>query len=76
MWKILDVESKIGTTLTESVAMWPPSSVSALVFAQGEYFAVGKLGKDQIADYAARKGMPVNEVENWLAANLAYATSE
>jgi 5-methyltetrahydrofolate--homocysteine methyltransferase len=65
---------KLGMQLTESCAMMPAASVSGLYFAHPDarYFAVGKLGRDQIADYAARKGMTVSEVERWLSPNLAY----
>jgi 5-methyltetrahydrofolate--homocysteine methyltransferase len=54
--------------------MWPPAAVSALVFASPEssYFAVGKVGKDQMTDYAARKGMPLEEAEKWLSPILNY----
>jgi 5-methyltetrahydrofolate--homocysteine methyltransferase len=67
---------EVGITLTESFAMWPASSVSGFYLShpQSTYFAVGKVGKDQIESYAARKGMPVPEVERWLAAHLAYET--
>jgi len=60
--------------LTENFAMYPASSVSGLYFAhpQSRYFAVGKIGRDQVADYAARKNMPVAEIERWLGPNLAY----
>ena len=65
---------KLGIHLTESFAMTPAASVSGLYFAhpQSRYFAVGKIGRDQVEDYARRKGMPVEEVERWLAPNLAY----
>jgi len=74
MWKLLDVEAKTGIKLTESLAMWPPAAVSALVFANpdSQYFAVGKVQRDQVVDYAARKGMPLEEAEKWLAPILAY----
>jgi 5-methyltetrahydrofolate--homocysteine methyltransferase len=60
--------------LTESLAMMPASSVSGLYFAHPEakYFAVGKIQRDQVEDYAQRKGMTVVEVEKWLSPNLAY----
>ena len=59
LWKLLDVEKNTGIKLTESFAMWPGSSVSGLYFAHPEskYFAVGKLGRDQLLDYHLRKGM-------------------
>jgi 5-methyltetrahydrofolate--homocysteine methyltransferase len=74
LWRLLDVERTTGITLTESFAMWPGSSVSGLYFAHPEsrYFAVGKIGADQVADYHARKGMTVEEVERWLGPNLGY----
>jgi 5-methyltetrahydrofolate--homocysteine methyltransferase len=60
--------------LTESCAMLPAASVSGLYFAhpQAKYFNVGRIGRDQVEDYAARKGMQVEQVERWLASNLAY----
>jgi 5-methyltetrahydrofolate--homocysteine methyltransferase len=62
----------VDVTLTESFAMWPASSVSGFYLAhpQAQYFAVGKLGRDQLADYALRKAMPLEEAERWLAPNL------
>ncbi|BCA53314.1 homocysteine-N5-methyltetrahydrofolate transmethylase, B12-dependent [Nitrospira sp. KM1] len=74
LFDLLDVEGQTGITLTESFAMLPGASVSGLYFAhpQARYFAVGKIGKDQVEDYAGRKGMPVNDVERWLAPNLNY----
>jgi 5-methyltetrahydrofolate--homocysteine methyltransferase len=63
-----------GITLTESCAMLPPASVSGLYFAHPDarYFIVGRIGEDQVRDYARRKGMTVAEVERWLASDLAY----
>jgi len=74
LWKLLDVEARTGIKLTESYAMWPASSVCGIYFAHPEarYFSVGPLGRDQVADYARRKGVPVGEVERWLAPSLAY----
>ncbi len=74
LWKLLDVQRAAGIELTESFAMWPGASVSGLYFAhpQARYFAVGKIGRDQVADYHARKGMTVAEVERWLGPNLGY----
>jgi 5-methyltetrahydrofolate--homocysteine methyltransferase len=68
---------RAGIALTESCAMTPAASVSGLYFAhpQAKYFNVGRIGRDQVEDYARRKGMPVAEVERWLASNLAYETS-
>jgi 5-methyltetrahydrofolate--homocysteine methyltransferase len=74
MWGLLQAEERAGIKLTESLAMWPPAAVSALVFAapEAQYFAVGKVTKDQVEDYAARKGMPLEEAEKWLSPTLAY----
>jgi 5-methyltetrahydrofolate--homocysteine methyltransferase len=74
LWNLLDAEKKTGIKLTESFAMWPGSSVSGLYFAHPEskYFAVGKLGKDQIEDLAGRKGKSVSEMERWLGPWLNY----
>jgi 5-methyltetrahydrofolate--homocysteine methyltransferase len=74
IWRLLDVEAKTGIQLTESFAMWPGSSVSGFYFAHPEsrYFAVGKIDRDQVTDYAERKGMSLAEVERWLGPNLGY----
>jgi len=74
LWKLLDVERNTGMKLTESFAMWPGSSVSGLYFAhpQARYFGLGKIDRDQVADYQARKGMSLDEVERWLRPNLGY----
>jgi 5-methyltetrahydrofolate--homocysteine methyltransferase len=74
LWKLLDVEKRAGIKLTESFAMWPGSSVSGLYFAHPEskYFAVSKLGRDQVLDYHRRKGMTLQEVEKWLGPYLNY----
>ena len=74
LFNLLDVETRIGVTLTESFAMLPPSSVSGLYFAHpdAQYFAVGKIGKDQIEDYAVRKGTAAEKAEYWLGPNLGY----
>jgi 5-methyltetrahydrofolate--homocysteine methyltransferase len=74
LWQLLDVERATGMRLTESFAMWPGSSVSGLYFAHPEsrYFTLGKIDRDQVADYSARKGMSVAEVERWLGPNLGY----
>ncbi|ESQ17079.1 MAG TPA: methionine synthase [Chromatiaceae bacterium] len=74
LWQALDVQNKVGIWLTESKAMVPTAAVSGLYFSHPDsrYFAVGKLNRDQIADYAQRKGMPIAEIERWLAPNLAY----
>jgi 5-methyltetrahydrofolate--homocysteine methyltransferase len=67
-------EANTGMQITESFAMWPGSSVSGLYFAHPEsrYFSLGKIDRDQVADYAERKGMSVAEVERWLGPNLNY----
>ena len=74
LWDLLGAEEATGITLTESFAMHPASSVSGFYFAHPEarYFAVDMISRDQVEDYAARKGMPLAEVERWLAPNLAY----
>ena len=74
LWNLLDVEKNAGIQLTESFAMWPGSSVSGLYFAHPEskYFAVGKLGKDQIENLAQRKNKSVSEMERWLGPWLNY----
>jgi 5-methyltetrahydrofolate--homocysteine methyltransferase len=74
IWSLLDVESKTGIQITESFAMWPGSSISGLYFAHPEarYFSLGKIERDQVADYAERKGMSLTEAERWLAPNLNY----
>jgi hypothetical protein len=74
LWKLLDVEKNADIKLTESFAMWPGSSVSGLYFAHPEskYFAVGKLGRDQVLDYHVRKGLTLQETERWLGLYLNY----
>jgi 5-methyltetrahydrofolate--homocysteine methyltransferase len=74
LFELLQVEKRVGITLTESLAMYPASSVSGLYFAhpQSKYFAVGKIGRDQIMDYYHRKGMDLALVERWLSPNLNY----
>jgi 5-methyltetrahydrofolate--homocysteine methyltransferase len=74
LWDLLDVEQHTGIKLTESFAMWPGSSVSGLYFAHPEskYFAVGKLGKDQVEDYAKRKSFTIAQTEKWLGPWLNY----
>lgn len=73
LFKLLGTDT-IGVALTESFAMTPAAAVSGLIFQHPDarYFTVGRLGKDQIVDYAARRGMPVDEVERWLRPNLGY----
>jgi 5-methyltetrahydrofolate--homocysteine methyltransferase len=77
LWSLLGVEPATGIRLTESYAMLPAASVSGLYFAHPEarYFAVDLITRDQVASYAARKGMSVTAVERWLAPNLAYEAS-
>ena len=74
LWRLLNVEANTGMQITESFAMWPGSSVSGLYFAHPEsrYFSLGKIDRDQVGDYAERKGMSVAEVERWLGQNLNY----
>jgi 5-methyltetrahydrofolate--homocysteine methyltransferase len=74
LWQLLDVKKNIGVTLTENLAMDPASSVSGYYFGHpdAKYFRVGQLGKDQVVDYAKRKGVSVEEIEKWLGSNLAY----
>ena len=76
LWELIDPTTNAGMTLTESYAMLPTASVSGLYFSHPEarYFGVGKLARDQINDYANRKGMAVEEVERWLAPVLGYNT--
>ena len=71
---LLDGERRIGLKLTESFAMWPGASVCGLYFSHPEshYFGVGKIERDQVEDYAARKGWSVAEAEKWLAPVLNY----
>ena len=78
LWKLLDVKANTGITVTESFAMWPGSSVSGLYFAhpQARYFSLGRIGRDQLVDYAGRKSMPVDEAERWLGPNLGYTPAE
>jgi 5-methyltetrahydrofolate--homocysteine methyltransferase len=73
IWKLLNVEQEIGVTLTESMAMWPASSVSGYYFAHPEskYFGLGKIKKDQIEDYAKRRNISLEQAEKWLAPNSA-----
>lgn len=78
IFKLLNVENGIGIKLTESLAMYPAASVCGLYFAhpQSKYFGVGKIGKDQVADYCLRKGMNFNEIEKWLRPILNYTDTE
>ena len=74
LWKLLDAEQRAGISLTESFAMWPAASVSGLYFSHPEarYFAVDMITRDQVEEYAKRKGWPVSTAERWLAPNLGY----
>src|SRR5690606_5292725 len=72
IWKILKVEEEIGVKLTESLAMWPASSVSGYYFAnsQAKYFGVGKIKQDQVIDYANRRNITIDEATKWLSPNI------
>jgi 5-methyltetrahydrofolate--homocysteine methyltransferase len=74
LFRLLEAERRIGVKLTESYAMWPGSSVSGLYIAQPDahYFGVAKVERDQVEDYASRKGMTVAEVERWLSPIINY----
>ncbi len=78
LFDLLEVKRQAGIVLTESYAMMPASSVSGLYFAHSDarYFAVGKIGRDQVEDYATRKGMAMRDVEKWLGPNLGYEPGE
>ena len=74
LWELMDVKERTGIELTESMAMWPGAAVSGWYFShpQSQYFVVGRLAQDQVADYAKRKGWTLPEAERWLAPNLGY----
>ena len=74
LFELLDVTKRTGIELTESMAMWPGAAVSGWYFShpQSQYFVVGRLAQDQVADYAKRKGWTLREAERWLAPNLGY----
>ncbi len=76
LWELLDAEANTGIWLTESKAMVPTAAVSGLYFAHpaARYFAIGKINKDQVEDYARRKEVSVADMEKWLGPNLAYET--
>jgi 5-methyltetrahydrofolate--homocysteine methyltransferase len=78
LFDLLGAETAAGVALTESYAMTPAAAVSGIYLAspQARYFSVGRLGRDQVEDYAARKGLPVEEVERWLRPNLGYEATE
>ncbi|WP_291789010.1 methionine synthase [Cecembia sp.] len=77
LFDLLKVEQNIGITLTDSFAMYPTSSVSGFYFGHPEskYFGLGKIGEDQVIDYAMRKGVSKAQAEKWLSPNLAYSPS-
>ncbi len=74
LWELLDVKANTGIELTDSMAMWPGASVSGWYFShpQSQYFVLGRIGRDQVHDYAKRKGWTVAEAERWLSPNLGY----
>lgn len=74
LWKLLDVEKNTGITLTDSYAMYPTAAVSGWYFSHPDsrYFGLGKINKDQVENYAKRKGFSLQETERWLAPNLGY----
>jgi 5-methyltetrahydrofolate--homocysteine methyltransferase len=74
IWRLLNTQANTGMELTESFAMWPGSSVSGIYFAhpQSRYFTLGKIGRDQAADYSQRKGMSMADMEHWLGPYLNY----
>jgi 5-methyltetrahydrofolate--homocysteine methyltransferase len=74
LWSLLGVQEAIGVELTDSCAMWPAASVSGWYFGhpQTKYFGVGKVARDQVEDYARRKGLSLPMTERWLAPNLGY----
>jgi 5-methyltetrahydrofolate--homocysteine methyltransferase len=74
LFDLLDAEKNTGIKLTESYAMWPAASVCGLYFAHPEarYFALDRITREQVEDYARRKAMPLSEIERWLSPNLGY----
>lgn len=74
LWELLDVHATTGIELTESMAMWPGAAVSGwyLAHPESQYFVVGRVGRDQVVDYAERKGWTLAEAERWLSPNLGY----
>ncbi len=78
IWDLLDVQASTGIELTESMAMWPAAAVSGLYFSHPDsrYFVLGRVGRDQVEDYARRKGWTVDEAERWLSPNLGYRTED
>jgi 5-methyltetrahydrofolate--homocysteine methyltransferase len=78
LFNLLDVTKHTGITMTESLAMFPQNSVSTLVFGNEKayYFTVDELNKDQVEDYAHRKGVSIEVMEKWLKHNLGYEINE
>ncbi|MFT5134732.1 MAG: 5-methyltetrahydrofolate--homocysteine methyltransferase, partial [Gammaproteobacteria bacterium] len=78
IWDLLKVEENTGITLTESYAMYPTAAVSGLYFSHPDcrYFGLGKINRDQITNYAHRKGMEVHQMERWLSPSLGYDAEE
>jgi 5-methyltetrahydrofolate--homocysteine methyltransferase len=78
IWELLDVEAATGIQLTDSMAMWPGAAVSGLYFShpQARYFNLGRIGRDQVEDYARRKGWTLAEAERWLSPSLGYRTDD
>lgn len=74
LWKMMDIEAQTGISLTEHLAMYPAASVCGLIFShpEAEYFNIGQLAADQVADYARRKGRSLQEMERWLQSRLGY----
>lgn len=74
LWELMDVQKRTGIELTESMAMWPGAAVSGWYYShpQSQYFVVGRVAQDQVADYATRKGWTLKEAERWLSSNLSY----
>ncbi|RZK88802.1 MAG: hypothetical protein EOO62_37105, partial [Hymenobacter sp.] len=74
LFRLLDAEKQTGIILTENLAMYPTAAVSGMYYAHpaARYFGLGKIGRDQVADLAERKGMPLPELERWLMPNLNY----
>lgn len=74
LWELMDVHQRTGIELTESMAMWPGAAVSGWYYShpQSQYFVVGRVAQDQVADYAKRKGWTLKEAERWLSSNLSY----
>ncbi|MEO9138813.1 MAG: methionine synthase [Jatrophihabitans sp.] len=78
IWSLLDVHERTGIELTEGMAMWPGAAVSGFYFShpQSQYFVLGRVGRDQVEDYAKRKGWTLREAERWLAPNLGYRSED